>query len=186
MSVAKVEYVGKARKPQGQCGKCGDEIPAGAPYRYFYVGFRSHYKRVRCMKPECAPKVSERESSLLASVYAAQEDNAFPNDPQEDTTTLSDALESVAATANEVADQYEEADEAMGGHQGENYEKAETLREYASELEGWQGEDRPEPCGEHDAPDEFFDDCEACDAIAADWWGEQVSSAQDALDSLSL
>jgi hypothetical protein len=186
MSVARVHTVDRARKDQGHCGKCGDAIPAGSPYRWFSVGFRSHYKQKRCMKQSCYPKTSELESSLLSGVYAAQEGAALPEDPEDDTSSLSDALNSVAEAANEVADQYEEADEAMGGHQGENYEKAESLREYASELEGWQAPDDSRPDDGCDAHDEETEGCEACADKVREWWQEQVDSAQEALDSLSL
>src|SRR5512139_1085287 len=61
--------------PLLKCAKCGDEIAVGSPYRWFSVGFRSHYKQIRCMKSTCTPRESERESSgIRAEILAAIED----------------------------------------------------------------------------------------------------------------
>ena len=72
MSLAKVNQIGRVRKP-GKCGKCGVEIKVGDPAVRVAVGFRG-FTQTRCPKPECFPKPSERESSLVSSVYAAQEE----------------------------------------------------------------------------------------------------------------
>ena len=72
MSLAKLNHIKRVRKP-GKCEKCGVEIKVGDPAVRYAVGFRGA-TRTRCAKHECLPKPSERESSLVADLYAAQEE----------------------------------------------------------------------------------------------------------------
>jgi len=70
--MARVKVVKKARKDQGKCGRCGEEIKAGMPYRHW--SFRYGGTRKRCMKAECFPKMSDlTNNEKLATFYAAVE-----------------------------------------------------------------------------------------------------------------
>jgi hypothetical protein len=190
MSVARVHYVKKAAKDQGKCEKCGDALPVGSAYRWYSVGFRSHYKHRRCMKHTCTPRTSELESSLLSSVYAAQEDaeGALGGDPEEDTSSLSDALSSVAEAAREVAEQYRTQDESFGGGGAtESAERADSLEEYADNLESWSAPESDRPtvgCDKHG--DEQQEGCEACEYVVTEWWEDQAADARSAMEDLSL
>lgn len=131
MSLAKIQHVKSARKAQGKCEVDGTEINPGDPYKHYSVGFRGR-KRVRCVTcPD--PRPSERESSLLADVYAAQESADV-----ESITTTADAVEVIAEfseAVREVAEQYQAAAEAAPGLGAESEERAEALRSSAAAVE---------------------------------------------------
>jgi hypothetical protein len=136
MSVAKVETVQKSQKDQGKCEHCGVALPKGSAYRYFYVGFRATYKHVRCMKPECTPKLSERESSTKADVYRAQEDF----EANLAAATTADDVQAAYESFHEAVDQYaterEEALEAWENGNSQLEEVAEAARQAADDMEG--------------------------------------------------
>lgn len=68
----RVTSVKSARKSQGACGKCGDKIKKGHSYRWWK--FRYGGRRVRCLKPECAPKPSDlTRSAFYGTLYEIQE-----------------------------------------------------------------------------------------------------------------
>lgn len=68
----RVKTIQKARKAQGQCGKCGCKINKGDAYRKW--AFRFGGRHVRCMKPECSPKQSDLTNSpFLSTLYKIQE-----------------------------------------------------------------------------------------------------------------
>jgi hypothetical protein len=140
MSLAKVNRIGRVRNP-GTCEKCGLEIKKGDPAVRFAVGFRG-YTRTRCTKPECFPKPSERESSLVADVYAAQEE--VDVDSAETLEELEQIRDDVATATREVAGQYEDSE--MFDKNPDLQERAEQLNSAADELDNWQpeGDDEPE------------------------------------------
>ncbi len=62
----------KARKDQGQCGKCGVQINAGNGYKWWK--FRHGGRRIRCMNPKCAPRPSDlTQSEYYQTMYGIQE-----------------------------------------------------------------------------------------------------------------
>lgn len=132
MSLAKVNTV-RSRKNY-TCEKCKIPIEKGQMYRWFKVGFRSRYKHVRCMAPSCAPRDSERESSMLSGVYAALEDASFQVGMASSIEDLRSALEEAGSQINDVASEYSYAAEAMGEAGYENQEKADMLEQAADEL----------------------------------------------------
>lgn len=139
MSLAKIYNVKKVRK-QWTCGKCKDTINVGEPAVKFAVGFRGR-TQVRCSKRECFPKPSERESSLVAGAYAAQEDVDV-----ESATSLED-LENirndVTEAVREVAGEYEQSE--MFEQNYDLQERADILNSSADDLEGWEpGDEEPE------------------------------------------
>lgn len=100
MSVARVTVVKSARKSPGKCGKCEKTIKKKQGYRWWKLGFRSRFKRVRCL--ECpAPRASELESNdSMSSVWSAQE-------------TMEDAL-AAATTREDVEAAVQEAGNGVG------------------------------------------------------------------------
>jgi len=196
MSVAQVHTVHRANKDQGKCEHCGALLPKGSAYRWYQVGFRSHFKHRRCMLPGCTPKPSERESSLLSSVMAASENaesqlarigadyGASPDDVVSDIQTT---LAEVADAADDVVQQYRDQDEQFGGGGNtDSAERADTLEEAASELRDWQPpQDAPEGCEEHD-DDWQAEGCDACQQHKEDWLLDVVAEAEAALAEVGV
>ena len=202
--------------PNDKCRSCGVEIKPGDPYRWYTIGFRSHYKTTLCMKSTCTPRPSQLESSSTAStIMAAQEDASDSLDGLDpDGATTSDVEEivhQVGEAFREVADQLNEADEAFGGHQAtEHYERAQTAESSADELEGWSTSSDEEPDFEscenplHDEPEDRPDydadsdeepeaviergdsECESCSDIRQQWFDDLVQDARDAIDSAEM
>lgn len=177
MSQARIEYVKKSRKAQKPCEKCREELPVGSAYLYFYVGFRSNYKRVRCMKTECFPTRGERESSLLGEVYDAQDNAEKTIQEAESWDDIKLALDEVAEACRNVASQYEEAstDENGNTFNQDAADRAEILERAADDIEDIDKEDVTMECetcsgkGSIEVPDpgdsEFTNDeeCSECD-----------------------
>lgn len=198
MSQAKIHIIKKAQKPQGKCQVCGVEINPGDPYRFFVKGFRSKFKNVRCMKVECTPTRGQRESSMLADIYDAQD--AFNADDIMTVDDATSALEEVASVARELGEQYREA--GTNPNTGiefnmDNIERAETLENAADELESWsfEGDDEPEACEVHKEdeendvnramPDEDGD-CPDCQDIYDQWLEELREAVRSAVDEMEL
>jgi hypothetical protein len=131
VSLAKIVTVRRAQKDQGKCETCDTPLPAGVGYKHYSVGFRG-FKRRRCLScPD--PKPSERESSKIAGVYAAQEAVDVGT-----ITTVEDAqavLQEFAEAVREVAQEYEDAADAMGEAGYEMQEKADVLNGAADDVE---------------------------------------------------
>lgn len=176
MSLAKVVHVVRARKDQKPCERCSAALPAGSPYKHYSVGFRGS-KRTRCTTcPD--PLLSERESSKVSTVYAAQE--ALDVDSIETVEDAREVLSEFADAVREVAQEYTEAAEAAPGLGEASEEAADVLNTSADEVENldlseFEAEDNAdevtcEDCsgtGEVDDPDTEAPDapkvsCEAC------------------------
>jgi len=205
VSVKRIYNVAKARKAQRPCSKCGTAINPGDGYLYWEPFFRSNFKQVRCLKRECYPRPSERESSLMSSVLAAQEaveDALEDTSGAEDASFFNDLAADVVSALEEVIDQYREADENFGGGgSSASGERADELEDAKSEIESFYAEDAPER-GDLDACDKADpqnpwnpehgdgnkEGCEECDAIWAEaldtWREEQASNLQDALSNI--
>lgn len=194
MSQARVHTVTKAAKDQGKCEHCGAPLPKGGPYRWYSVGFRSHYKHKRCMLPKCTPTQADRESSLLAEIYTAQESasatldslsQSDPTAPDDFVSQVRDAVTEVADAVDSVAQQYRDQDEAFGGSGStEAAERADTLEGASGDLQGWDPDrDEPEACDDHDA---WQDACDACADNWSAWVDDVVQQARDAIDGVEL
>jgi hypothetical protein len=153
MSQARVSYVKSSRK-EGKCEKCKTVLPPKSAYRYFYVGFRSTWKHVRCMESACNPKMSELESSKLGQVYAAMEDAEDNIRGCTDWDGIKEALDSVAEALRDTASEYEEASMSPNGDvfNTDAEERAQNLESAADSIE------------EIDHEDECGTTCEACDS----------------------
>lgn len=140
----RVNVVKVARKDQGKCGRCGDGLPKGSPYRYWE--FRYGGKRIRCMKPTCNPRPSETTANdKLAELYSIQENLEDLASSLNDETIADDVksdLESARDRAQEVYDMYQESIDNMeqtftGGSPviDEMEEKRDEVESWVSELE---------------------------------------------------
>jgi hypothetical protein len=191
MSVARVETVKKSRKDQGKCGKCGTELPAGSAYLYFYVGFRSNYKQVRCLRAECFPRPSERESSLASSLLAAQEsfhDQVATADSPEDIEAL---VQEVADAIDELKGEYETALESWENGNEQLQEKVDHYEDQHSELSSWSwdGNTDYDLCSEHEGrednvPEEEIQECGACQEKREEWLEECRDAAREVVDAV--
>lgn len=188
MAVRRVKIVNRAAKPH-ECSRCRAVISKGDSYRYWLVGFRPSYKRIRCMRSECTPRTSELETSNVAEAYAAIESaedtlNGLGEpgwgDWDSAVSAVRDAVTEAGDAIEEVGQTYREADEAFGGQGAtEHAERADTLEQAASELQGYDpSEDEPQACAEHDEPEEGCTDC--YDNVSA-WFSSMVQEAHDAL-----
>jgi len=171
--VPRINQVKKSRKDQGRCGRCGDPLPEGSPYRYWK--FRYGGKSKRCLKASCNPRQSELTQSKLSGAYAAQEnfeDSIAGCGTVEDVQAL---LEETADSVEEVADEYQESADAInetaeGSPVAEECEeKAEQLREWVEEIRGvdlpedecpGECEDGKVDCACRDGDSEGDDECE--------------------------
>lgn len=173
----RVTTVAHARKPPGSCGKCGVDIPVGAPYRHW--SFRYGGKRIRCMAPACSPRNSDLTQSKYAEVWAAVESaedtigawtgtDGAPGDLDE----VIEALREAAEAGRDVASEYESAADAMeqnGGSAGEeSRERASALESWADTVEGFSFDEPPEAgcdtcdsTGKIDCPDADNDNHDA-------------------------
>ena len=139
----RVNRVKKARKPQGECGKCRKKIKRGEPYIWWK--FRYGGRRVQC--GTCpGPKRSElTQSDKLSRLYAMEEsieDALVLFEKDHDLDNLKSTLEDAANEVREVAEEYRES--ASNVESGMNNrmpicdeleEKADTLDGKADELE---------------------------------------------------
>lgn len=189
MAMARL-YTSKFAARQGatlQCEQCREPIAKGETYIWYKVGFRSRFKHVR--HTYHPPKDSERESSLMAGVYSAREDGQANIDALQWTGEaaavvgdIESELESVAGGWRDVALQYSEAAEAMGGAGERMQETADSIDYAADEITGWSPDrDEPELCEEHDNG-EFSDDCDECQTNICDWLDEVKGSGRQAID----
>jgi hypothetical protein len=149
------------------CGKCGDTIPKGAEYRYFKPGFRGRVKVRRCMKPECAPKMSELDTSKFATVWDAIETAQVDIEAATTLSEIESALSECADSSEEVAQEYTDAQDAAPMTTDLLQERIDMLEGYANDLRAWTPDDDLEEPGE-DASDEVLTE-----------YGEALERAKD-------
>jgi hypothetical protein len=139
----RVHYVKSARKAKKSrtCRRCSNEVQPGESYKWA----EPRYGGILIWCKDHSPKRSELTSSKLGVVYDAQDD--FDVSECSSVDEISEALNTVAETAREVAEEYGESIEAMPeglqeGHVAEEMrEKIDALESFADELEGWSGEE---------------------------------------------
>lgn len=159
----RVTRVAKCQVDQGRCGRCGDDLPKGSPYRWWK--FRHGGKNRRCMKDSCNPSRSDlTQSPNLGTLYSLVDDVDIALESAEAIAeTVRDLGQSVR---DEVADVYRESAEAIREHFQESptadecEEKADELDSYCDELEGAADEiDQAKDEKVNEGPV----DCEHCD-----------------------
>lgn len=183
-------------QPALQCGAAGPAhyITKGQPYLWYAPGFRS-LPRVRCTAHP--PKASELDTSLFSEITAAQEAASvalghldLTQDADAIVADVQAVVEDVRAAVESVADQYSDADEAMGGHGGQFADWATTLGD--QEVMSWEASsyDSFEPdsnaCDAHDTAQDTCDDCTASVDDAREQWAlGLVEAAQEVIDDVS-
>jgi hypothetical protein len=175
MSLARIYTTTKVRK-DWTCDKCGAAIKKGVDGRIsFAVGFRG-FERTRCLKPECFPSRSERESSAVATIYDVQDSADIAScGSLEDLESVRDEI---VAACEEVADEYESNE--MYEINYDLQERAEQIRGAGDELSSWQPES-DEPEQDDDAPGEDLETEEWLE-----WLEEAKTSLQDAINDMDL
>jgi hypothetical protein len=183
MSVQKIHTIGKAQKDQGECGKCKKPLLAGEPYIWWTMGFRAKHKNKRCTANFCYPAPSERETTKVATVYAAQESFEASIDGMESPDEIESAVEAVAEAAREVAEEYREAADLWENGNSQLEELAEHYESQADEMESWENPsgEEPEKCEVHadDDTPESNEGCPECEEEAERWIEEIRESAID-------
>jgi hypothetical protein len=188
MSLARLYYTKKSRKPY-TCTKCRETIPVGSPVVTFAVGFRGRDQR-RHNTPDCAPTLSDRESSAVSAVYAAQE--SVDLDSCHTLSDLQDAVQEVVDACREVAEEYES--NPMYDINYDLQERAETLNSAADDLESWADGLDDEPDEEIDCEDCGGEGCETCGGTGKvagedaheEWLDAARDAAQEAIDNIEL
>lgn len=137
MALAPLKSVNSARKPQGKCSSCQVELPAGSPYRYYRSGYRGPKVKF-CMKSECTPRESQRESSKLADVYAAQEDARDSINSAETVEEVRDAVETLSGAVGDTASEYEDAINETPMLEDQLTDKLGALEDYQGSLDGFE------------------------------------------------
>jgi DNA-directed RNA polymerase subunit RPC12/RpoP len=165
------------------CGSCGTPIHPGDVYKWVKPGFRSKTKLIRCHR--CQFKQSELTTSKMSAVYEALEDADNQLDAAVTLDEITNIMETAAGALTDTADEYEEADQNFGGGGNtDSAEKADNLHAAADELSSWQPEgDAGEPCEDHEENNE---DCEACIELQNEFIREQIESAKEVIQGLSI
>jgi len=162
-----IKHVKACRKSPGQCSGCGKPIEIGQPYKL--VASRFSAKKIKCN--DCNFRPSELTTSKMGTVYDAQEatEKEVEEWTGEDIGNLSSALEDLAGTAREVAEEYQESISNMNNNPltDEWQEKADSLESWADDLEGVQFE-------------EYGDQSDG--TKKEDWIEEQRQLASDAIE----
>jgi len=99
-----------------------------------YYKWKFRYGGAR--KSKTHPRPSQLTQSKYGTVYGALE--SLQDTCGDETAVIQDIVDAVSVAAGEireVAEEYNEADEAMGGHQGVNYERGESCEQCASDLD---------------------------------------------------
>lgn len=111
-------------------------------------------------KSKTYPKPSQLTQGKASQVYGALESIHGLCGSDGTLEDIVAALDEGAGEVREVGGEYEEADEAMGGHQGTNYERSEACEELASAMEDLAGnfsDVSVGPTGEYTDMDEALD-----------------------------
>lgn len=130
-------YTTKKSRKEFTCTGCGQTIPVGS--MYYDWTFRDGTTKRQGATCCGYPRRSQLTQSKMSQVYAAIESfETFIGEADMETVELSDiesAAESLTDDIRAVAEEYQEAAEAMGAAGAASEEKAEALEEAASEIE---------------------------------------------------
>ena len=181
--MARVHYVKKAQRDQGNCLTCGAPIMAGESYKWAKT--RTHRGGTGWKKKWCSKHYPTRaqmtSSPHLATLYQAQDDAA---DALAECTSVADmqaAMQAAADGIREAAEGYRESAQNMESGFGpptsmseELESKADEIESYADDVEQWEPDDDTEP----DSPGEYDTVEEAVEV----WLQDLRDDAQSTLD----
>jgi hypothetical protein len=151
----RINHVQKARKDQGNCGRCRAHIPAGAPYKY--IEFRYGGRHVRCDSASCHFRPSELTQSKLSQALAAQEsaqDGIAEWQPEgHEVDDLRQILEDAAQEIRDCAQEYRDSADNIN-QTAEGSSVAQDCEEKADQLEEWADSIESEASNLQDMDDE--------------------------------
>jgi len=120
----RVNRVNAARKARPDSG-----IAVGDSYYWWKFRYGGkHYSRTY-------PQRSDLTQSKIGEVYAALEGLEPLIDNWDNLDNLKEQISEAADMIRQVAEEYTEADEAMGGHGGIQQERADAVEQFADEVE---------------------------------------------------
>lgn len=191
--MSRVKTITNNRK-ELECGKCRETIPKGAGYRWTKARYGP--RKVRCLKASCAFKPSDLSSSKAAIVHDAIADAREQILTAESLDDIQGILQSVADTAREVGQEYQDASDAWAGGNGhpDFQEKADQCESFADELDGWSFSGEADEYTVREAvkenePTDSFEE-EELETLQDEAWqaalDEMRDEAIDALDSFEL
>lgn len=135
MSMARLNRVQKAAKPQGTCQKCGAAIDKGDPYVWWKFRYSGTYKR--CTRPQCQPQPWERESNQKRADLMQAEDALAEATSATDPDDAGSYLDQAAELVRGVAEQLEETASAWQGTNLEYSEQYQVYQDDAASLTEW-------------------------------------------------
>lgn len=138
--MARVHSVQHARKEGLRCGKCGEAITPGQPYRWWK--HRRGGGGIRCGKPTCAPRRSEYSttSPYRAAAYDVQDEiddlaGGVDFDPGELQSALENAADTVESDCAEAL--RDSASNIVDGF-GHDTAQSDELNERADAFDDWE------------------------------------------------
>jgi len=137
MGQARIKYVQKCRKDQGDCKVCGEPIPKGGAYWWYTVGFRSRRKWKG--HADCpVPPASRRESNeKVATIYGAIEDLESALEEAVDRGDIQLAMRDCVDSIREASKMWTESADEMESGFGHETEQSQEQRERGEEAETW-------------------------------------------------
>ena len=141
--MARIQSIKRARgsKYPRPCWMCRDEIQVGDPYRKIEKKTGPTSKQVLnfCKKSECAPRTSHTlsgRSQQLAEIQEAYEDGTR-DEAGDDPAVVAEVLSTMADSIRELAEEIEEAGQAIEDGFGNSTMQSEAMAETAQELSQW-------------------------------------------------
>jgi hypothetical protein len=143
----RVTTVKSARKPQGECGKCGAKIKKGETYRWWKFRYGGRY--VRCAKPDCAPRASDlTQSTFYSQLYSIQDslsdavDARSPDDLRAAADELRSLGEEMSSNRDNMPESLQDSDtgELLQTRADECESRSSEIESIADDLE-----DQPDP-----------------------------------------
>jgi hypothetical protein len=150
-------------KPNLTCGKCGNEIEVGQPYKWVKIKSGPYGGRTMVRCATCPTwRQSELTTSNMSGIYAAQERLDDELQSVEDYDGLVDLASSLADEIRDVANLYNESADNMEEGFGHSTYQSDELREKGESLESWADEVEGTDFEEFDE-DEFEEQCMECE-----------------------
>lgn len=124
----RINHINSCRKPL-PCGKCGETIEKGQPYRWAKP-WKSR-KRVRCLKTGCRFRPTDLSPSKSAIVEEALEDASTAIQHAHSLEELRSPLEDVCTVLEDIESEWQEASDAWTSGYNERFQ---TNADACSEL----------------------------------------------------
>lgn len=179
--------------PNRHCGRCNVEIKPGDPYKWIAprsgpYGGRKLYRCGACPTWQ----VWEYSSSLSARIQQIQHDATTDVGDLDSEGAMQDHLAGVAEQIRELAEEKRESAQSIEEGFGHSTYQSDELNEQADSLDDWANEvesadvpEVPEECGfEHPEPEpgEYSEECQVCaelDQFDLDSWRDDILSVID-------